>query len=281
MEYPMRVYGYNIFEEYLSQLFNIVSWVCLIFLIIAGLLNNIFYPNAVMLGIFTTALFFCFLLMSLASSGIRQNRAIIDSALFYFFLTGFAWTVTAIIYSFWTNIIVGLVTVLIALLLRMLRQQSLKARFKPRSFSLRQFETLIQISDAMIDGDGKEVLSPIETAISIDHMFRNVSAKTIAEIKTVLLLVEWLLPLLLFRPFPFTDLGTNERRALVEKVIKSKGIFRDVAKVLKLLTCAGYYGNLKGMAQVGYIPFDNRERSKGVSQEPYKYKDPIFKDGNI
>ena len=42
MEYPVRVYGYNIIEEHLAQLFINVSWHCLIFLIIASIFNKFF-----------------------------------------------------------------------------------------------------------------------------------------------------------------------------------------------------------------------------------------------
>ena len=43
------------------------------------------------------------------------------------------------------------------------------------------------------------------------------------DLKFVLLLTEWALPLLVFRPFPFSVLGSNDRRRAVEKVIDAKG----------------------------------------------------------
>jgi hypothetical protein len=157
------------------------------------------------------------------------------------------------------------------------RRLSIQARFKPRFFSLRQFETMIQVADTMIDTDGQNALHPIEVAIRADHFLASFDAKVQQEIKSTLVIVEWLLPLLVLgRPFPFSSLGSHERRRAVEKVIGAKGLFRDVARFLKLLACAGYYGTPEGMAQVGYIPFEERQRAQGVSQAPAHYPDPAL-----
>jgi hypothetical protein len=127
----------------------------------------------------------------------------------------------------------------------------------------------------MMDGDGQEVMGPIEIAIRADHMMAKIDSPVTNNIKLVMTLLEWVLPILIFRPFPFSTLGSNERRRVVAKVIGARGIFRDVARSLKMLTCSGYYGSPEGMAQVGYIPYDNRKRAQGVDQRPLIYTDPF------
>ena len=88
------------------------------------------------------------------------------------------------------------------------------------------------------------------------------------DLKLVLVITEWALPLLVFRPFPFSVLGSNDRRRAVEKVINAKGPFRDVARSLKIMSCVGYYGDQRGIAQVGFVHFELRRRSQGVDQTP-------------
>jgi hypothetical protein len=116
---------------------------------------------------------------------------------------------------------------------------------------------------------------PIQVAIEIDHLLDELDTPLRKDIQRVMLLVEWLLPLTIGRPIPFSDLGSNERRRVVGKVIGAKGIFRDVARTLKMLACIGYYGNPAAMAQVGYVPFEERQRSQGVEQTPLEFVDPF------
>ncbi len=74
-------------------------------------------------------------------------------------------------------------------------------------------------------------------------------------------------------------LGSTQRRRVIDRVIGRQGpggAFRDVARTLKMLTCAGYYGSAEGMAQVGYVPFEQRPRSSGVDQRPLVHPDPFL-----
>ncbi len=277
MEYPMRVYGPNIFESYLSLWLNIMSLTGILFSIATiFFFQKMFSVNYLLAGVLISAIFLSSIMMGLASAGIRQNRAILDPSMGYFLLIGIAWVIMGIYYSNIYFVIIGAVILLFLLFINLLRRQAIKTRFKPRFFSQRQFETIIQIADAMMDGDGKEALSPIEIAVNVDHMFSTISSPAVKQIKLVMILVEWVLPLLRFRPFPFSNLGSIERRCLIEKVIGSKGIFRNVAKALKMLICVGYYGDPKGMAQTGYVPFDDRENSQNKVQTPLIHKDPFI-----
>ncbi len=89
-----------------------------------------------------------------------------------------------------------------------------------------------------------------------------------------------MLPILIFRPIPFSDLGSHERRRLVEQLIETRGPLRTICRTavrsLKVLATVGYYGSQDVVAQVGYLPFERRERSSGVDQTPNHYPDPFL-----
>ena len=61
-------------------------------------------------------------------------------------------------------------------LLVALRRRALRLRFKPRFLSLRKFDTMVQVADTMIDGDGREALDPIEVAVAADHLLDHVDS---------------------------------------------------------------------------------------------------------
>jgi hypothetical protein len=282
MDYPMRKYGTNVFEAALSFWLGLTGWLCLLLAIAGMFFRPVFFVRPWVAGFAIASLLFCFLLLEMWSAGIRQNKFVKDAGLLCFLLTGLVLTVSAAVDGVAGSILAGAVIILLFALLCVLQYQATRVRFKPRFFSLRQFQTMIQIADTMMDTDGRQVLDPIEVALSTDHMFARISSPAaIKEIRLVLFLVEWVLPLLSLRPFPFSDLGTAERRALVQKTIGSKGVLRNVAKVMKLFANAGYYGNPRGMAQVGYVPFDERPRAQGKSQDPYVYKDPFQPGGKL
>ncbi|MDN3657855.1 hypothetical protein QWZ08_19540 [Ferruginibacter paludis] len=282
MEFPMKMYGMNAYEYALSFLLKVSSWFCLLIGIIGFIFRHALYGSPLTAGLVTIALTGCAVLLGLTGAGVRQNKAVKDSAYFCLLLTSILLLYSGI--HFWKlfPVVAGVLLLLQLGLLSIYYYKSLQQRFKPRFFSLRQFETMIMIADTMIDADAEQAVDPVEAAITVDHMFNKISAPApIKEIKLVMFLVEWILPLLVARPLPFSNLGTNERRSLVEKIIGAKDIFRNVAKVLKLFSCVGYYGNPKGMAQVGYIPFDERPSSQGKSQTPSFYPDPFSPGGAL
>jgi hypothetical protein len=282
MDQAMRKYGMNVFELALSFWLGLSSWLCLLLAIAGLILREDVFSDAFGGGVVIGGLVLCFAVLGLWSAGIRQNGALKDAGVVCIGLTGLLLTILGLAYGDAAAIVSGFVLLLLLALICVLQYHAVRIRFKPRFFSPRQFQTMIKIADTMIDSDGKQALNSIEIAFSTDHMFAKISSPAaIKEVRLVMLLVEWVLPLLAFRPFPFSDLGTAERRALVNKVIGSKGVLKNVAKVMKLFACAGYYGDPRGMAQVGYIPFDDRPRAQGESQEPNVYKDPFQKEGEL
>jgi hypothetical protein len=157
----------------------------------------------------------------------------------------------------------------------LVRRRAIRKRFGPTFLNLRQFETMVQIADAMIEGGQDAALSPIDVAHNVDDALRRLETPLRKDILMVLFIVEWFLPLIAVgRPFTFSALGTNDRRHAVSKAIAARWIFRDVARFLKVLSCIGYYGTPAGMRSVGYVPFEERARSR-VDQTPLRYPDVL------
>jgi hypothetical protein len=276
MEYSMRVYGINLFERILVNLLTGISWLLILFSAAVVIFPDVFFVNVVFGTILIVCTVFTGIILGIAGAGIRQNRTSLAAGLTLMSLLAIGWTVNGFFPVRPGAIIAGVIIFLLFGTSRLLRRQALRARFNPRFFTLRQFETMLQVADTMIDADGEEIMGPIEIAVRADHMLAIIDSPVKKNIKIVLFLVEWLLPVLIFRPFPFSVLGSNERRRVVEKVIGASGVFRDAARALKSLTSSGYFGDPRGMAQAGYKPFEERDISQGVDQSPHIYPDPFI-----
>jgi hypothetical protein len=136
---------------------------------------------------------------------------------------------------------------------------------------------LIQIIDTVIETDGRTDANPIDGAIRVDHLLARIDAPARDDIRRLLFVTEWILPLLIFKPVPFTVLGSNDRRRAIERVVDSRfGLLRDVARFFKTAGCVGYYGSPPALAEIGYIPFDMRPRSVGVAQAPAVHTEPVI-----
>ncbi|MEA2418179.1 MAG: hypothetical protein QOE60_385 [Thermoleophilaceae bacterium] len=278
MDRPMRVYGLNVLEQTLDDVL-VVALLLVPFALVAGLLDSVFDARDTWGGLLLAATALAGVLLALGGSGIRQNGASTQLGFELLALAALGWIAAAIAVPSLGALLTGLALVALLILFVALRRRALRARFRPRFLSLRQFDTMVAVADAMIDGDGREALHPIEVAVGVDHMLARVESPLKRDLRLVLVLTEWLLPLVVLRPFPFSVLGTNDRRRAVEKVINAKGPFRDVARSLKVLSCSGYYGNPRALADVGFIPFEERRRHAGVDDRPFTHPDPFPKVG--
>jgi hypothetical protein len=269
------MYGLNVVERVLDDVLVLVGALLAGFAIVAGILGGTFGATGTAGGLLLAATALSGLLLALGGSGIRQNAGASFVGYELLAVSGLGWLACAIVAANVGAAIAAAVLIACFALLVALRRRALRARFKPRYLSLRNFDTMVAVADAMIDGDGREAVTPIEVAVTVDHLLARVESPMRKDLKLVLVLTEWALPLLVLRPFPFSVLGSNERRRAVEKVINAKGPFRDVARALKILSCVGYYGDQRGIAQVGFVPFDRRRRAQGVSQAPLHHEDPF------
>jgi hypothetical protein len=270
MIYPMRRFGYNVTERFLSSMGNVFG---LMFILATPALVWTSAHLAVRTmwgGVLVTGVLVSGLLLGLGSGGIRQNRSVFNFGLRITLVTGIAWGIhTAVSQTYYAAIVsAGMIAVYV--ICAVARQEAIRSRFAPRFFSLRQFETMIAIADVMID-DEEEKLHPVEIALRTDHLLAKIHSSAKKDILRVLFLIEWILPVLMLRPIPFSELGTHERRRLVKKIIWSRGIFRDISRTLKLLTMFSYYTEPSVRSSIGYVEFDDRERVKDLDQTPKSF----------
>ena len=207
----------------------------------------------------------------LASAGVGQNGPFADVGAVLTMTSALLWLVVFVLD---TTLLVGLtwpLELLAAIALLTLAGVAVRVRYRPRFFSARQLGTLMQVADAVIDGGGREVTSSIQVAINTDHIVARMHSPSRKDFQRVLVLVEYAVPLLtVFRPLPFSLMGTHERQRSIERVIRRRGIFRLVARTLKLLSMIGYYGAESTFASVGYVPFEER-----ALDDTQKAQDPL------
>ncbi|HXS48387.1 MAG TPA: hypothetical protein VN756_13100 [Solirubrobacterales bacterium] len=276
MDYPVRVYGPNVYELVLTKYLAGLGLLLLSWTVAAALWPaTLAVASTSAAGLLVGATGAAALAIVLAGAGLRQNRAALDLGFALLAAVAVAWTAAAIVESEAIALVAGGLMVAAFAIAWILRHAAVQARYKPRFFSPRQFETLIQVADTMIDGDGREAIDSVDIAVRVDHLLAETSSPALPQIKLVLILVEWVLPLLVVRPLPFSTLGSNVRRSAVEGVIGTGGFLRPVARTLKVLSCVGYYGNPETMRGLGYVPFDERPRAIGVDQSPVHYPDPF------
>lgn len=302
---PMRVYGANVIELFMGRFLVALGWILGLFALGVGIALSVsgddgagaVFIDGFLGGVLVASTGLTAAVIGLAGAGIRQNRAALDVGFVLLALVSAGWLASLAVSFKIGSLSAGLIILALFWFFKFLRREAIEARFKPRFLSLRQFETMVQIADTMIEADGRPAVHPIDAAMRVDHLLAEVQqgaapdhpvrsdvkklaeieAPVLSDIRKLLFAVEWVLPLLIFRPFPFSSLGSHERRRAVERVIDSRfGMFRDMARVIKTAACVGYYGSPEAMEQIGYKPFDDRERARGVSQTPRTYPDPFL-----
>jgi hypothetical protein len=275
VDHPMKLYGLNVVEQVLDDVLVAVGLLLPAFALVAGILDGAFGASGTAGGLLLAATALAGLLLALGGSGIRQNAGASFLGYELLAVAAVGWVVYAFLTGAVGAAIAAAVLVAVFALLVALRRRALRLRFRPRFLSLRNFDTMIAVADTMIDGDGREAVHPIEVAVTVDHLLARVGSPMRKDLKLVLVITEWALPLLVWRPFPFSVLGSNDRRRAVQKVINAKGPFRDVARSLKIMSCVGYYGDQRGIAEAGFVHFGLRRRSQAVDQSPLQHPDPF------
>jgi hypothetical protein len=275
----MRLYGLNAVEQLLDDVLVAAGAALAVFALVAGILDEAFGARGTAGGLLLAATAIAGVLLALGGSGIRQNAGASFLGYELLAIATIGWLICALLSGAAGAAVAVFPLASLFVLLVALRRRALRLRFKPRFLSLRNFETLVAVADTMIEGDGREAVHPVEVAVTVDHLLARVESPARDELKLVLVITEWALPLLAWRPFPFSALGSNDRRRAVNKVINAKGPFRDVARALKILSCVGYYGDQRGIAQVGFIHHELRRRSQGIDETPLTHEDPFLPAG--
>ena len=282
----MRVYGPNLYERALTSVLAGAGLLLLGFTVAAAIVPaTLAVRSAAAGGLLVGATGAAALALIFAGGGSRQNRAALDLGQGLLLAVSATWIVWAAVDGHVVPLVAGVVMALAAAVVALLRRRAIRTRFKPRFFSPRQFETMVQVADTMIEGDGREAVHPITTAINVDHLLAATDSPSTGQIRMLLVIVEWLLPLLVWRPIPFSSLGSGVRREAVRRLVDPPPLLapvarssplRAVARSLKVLSCFGYYGTPAGMAAMGYVPFEQRPRFAGINDRPFFHPDPFL-----
>jgi hypothetical protein len=268
---PMRVYGPNVGERVVADVLLALAW-ALIALAILSAVRPVWLGATLAMG---GACVIVSLPLFLAAGGVRQNRGALTIAKMLLLGLAAGWIVRGLA-GHPAALATGIAVALASLAVHVLWRQAVRLRFKPRFFTVGQFETMIQIADVMLEGEEQLELNAVQVAVNVDHFLSQIRSPALRDLHFVLVVVEYVAPLLTLRPVPFSRLGTAARRSVVERAVFGRGPFRDVARSLKLLACAGYYCAPEGMASVGFVPFDDRARSAGVDRTPAIYPLPVI-----
>jgi hypothetical protein len=261
-------------ERQLALALTVLGWLAVALAVVTGISEVRRESAGFAEGLVVAETALAGIVLLLGASGLRQNRAALELAYLLFFVSGVGWLTLGLFQGSIGPALIGIAFLVVWVAMLLLRRRALRSRFSPRFLNLRQFEVVIQIADTMIQGEGAAVLSPIEIAGNVDRAMARLEAPLVKQMRRVLFIVEWLLPLYaLGRPFTFSALGSHDRRLAVEKVIGKRWIVRDVARFLKVLSCIGYYGNAEGMRSVGYRPVE--ERPGFGNTDPRHYDDPL------
>jgi hypothetical protein len=133
--------------------------------------------------------------------------------------------------------------------------------------------TLAAVAETLLP-DGVRLLPPATITGRVDAFLARVDSPAKQDIQTALTTLEHLLPVMVLRFERFSRLGVRDRRRLIEKLIESKGFFRDIARVLKALVMFGYYTDPDVRRAIGYVEVDERPRLSGVDQTPLTFPPP-------
>lgn len=266
---PVRVYGPNVGELMLANALLALGWGLAVLAIVTAVRPGLLGGTPALAGASAVVA----LPLFLAAGGVRQNRGALTIGQLLLLALTAGWIARGLS-GRPAALATGITLLLACIAVHFVWRQAVRLRFKPRFFTVGQFETMIQIADVMLEGEDQLALNPIQVAVNVDHLLAQIKAPALQDLGRVLVLVEYVAPLLTLRPVPFSLLGTVARRRVVERVVFGRGLFRDVARSLKLLACAGYYCAPEGMTGVGYVPFDERPRAVGVDQTPATYPLP-------
>ena len=151
----------------------------------------------------------------------------------------------------------------------MAQQESADQTRTRQFFSKREFRTLEKFADVAIDGHA-EPISPRDIAFNIDAQINRIQSNRKRSVKLILFLVEYILPLLSFRP-PFSWMSKKMRRRFIDRKIANprglfSGLMQNLARV-KILFLTGYYGDPDTFDSVHFKPVEERPKYAGKLTE--------------
>jgi hypothetical protein len=289
----MRVNGPTALELLLASAATTLGFLALAWAVAAIVLPSQLLPAwTPASGLFAGAIGAAGLCLLLSGGHVRHYRAVLDLGLGLLGAASLALLIAGAIEGRAGAVASGAVLLALRLAVGWVRRIALRGAYRPHWFSASSFETMVAVADTMLDADGREAIPPERAAMRTDRLLASIDAPVRKDMRLLFWALEWMLPaLVIFRPLRFTVLGSRSRRQLVQHLIEPTGLyrvllvkpFRSAARALKVLTCAGYYGDPKTMRAIGFEEFEGSERSKKFDLRRLRYPgpgtEPVFENG--
>jgi choline dehydrogenase-like flavoprotein len=286
MDRPMRVRGPSVFDLVLANVATAVGFGVLVWSAGALVLGRTLLPAQTVLAGSLAGLGVAAGLSLILGAG--GQRASLDLGLLLLAVLGVALIVAGVVEGALGSILSGVVMGLARTALGAVRSAAVRAGYRPVFFRTGEFRTMVATVETILDADGREAIPPERAAANTDRLLAAIDAPLTDQVKLLFWALEWVVPaLVIFRPVPFTMLGPDARRRLMETLIAPQGPlawlvktpFRTVARSLKVLACAGYYGDPVSMRAIGFREFEDSPRGRGKDLTPRHYPDPAERTG--
>lgn len=143
----------------------------------------------------------------------------------------------------------------------------------PLFFSKRQFETVRHVAEVMIPQVGCAI-SAYLIARRVDALLAQAQPPSGRDIRLAVTLLEFVFPLLILTPVPFSWASRRSQRKLLEKIVARRGRLGSIARMLKTLVGFCYYTHPIVRRTIGYVDFEERPRFTLLDTTPIHHAPP-------
>jgi hypothetical protein len=232
----MQPYSMGVVEVFVGDLSKWMGRAMLLFAVAATVWRQALTPDGFVGGLLAGATAIVGAVLMLGGGGVRQNRAALDIGFVLWALLALGWLGRGLLPFDAMGLSVGGVLTVSAGLAWVARRHAVNTRYSPRFFSGRQFETMVQLADVMIHRVGVSDDQPIRVAADTDRELAERADIRPGQVWGGFFLLEWVAPLLMGLPIPFSDLGTHTRRRILRRAARRSRIFQPVATCLTIIT---------------------------------------------
>jgi hypothetical protein len=145
----------------------------------------------------------------------------------------------------------------------------------PLFFTERQFETVRHVAEVLIPEGGRAISANL-VARRVDALLAQAKPPSARDIRLAVTLLEFVFPLMILTPVPFSRAPLSSQRKLLEKIIAGRGRLRSLARMLKTLVAFCYYTHPIVRRTIGYVDFEERPRFALLDTTPTYYALPTL-----
>ena len=143
-----------------------------------------------------------------------------------------------------------------------------------RYLSKLQAVTIAAATEIMV-GDCPPVISAVEVAKRADQFLDRIRSVPTARMRVALTALEefgGILSTLNLKVFSAASL--EERRAVLDRLVRASGQERDITRVIKMLTVFPYYSHAGVRGSIGFIEFEHRPRFSSLRTDRLPHPEP-------